>query len=172
MNLPKLNVKDLIAQGLKFLPFGQLLGGVFGAGNVTDGLKEQFKDKLDVQEARSGGKMLGRGLCEMIDNIMEDPALGTLDQRLAIAKGLAQQGALQSIEAAEAFLSYPELQYLVVKAKQSPNANESISHARKFRDAGTERVKEAYIDVARVVAGNAPREIKPPNITALPPKAS
>jgi len=146
----------LLTGGLGKLPFGKLLSGILG-GKPADALKEELKERLDVQEGRTGGKMLARGVCEAIDNAMEADSLDP-EAAIKLGEGLARNAALQAAEAAEALLAYAELQAVVVKAKRGNLP--ILAEARRRRDVGLERVKQAFIDVQRVASGNDPREVK------------
>jgi hypothetical protein len=148
----------------KLLPkaLGDILSGIFGSGlnpNLAGRIQDMLEKRLEEQQGRTGARFLARAVLEQIDALMEDGGVGSVEEREKIVTELAQNGALQLTQAAELLLKYPPLQAAVVKAKQPGATAAALQAAREERNALAERVKQALIDVGRVVAGDKPREL-------------
>lgn len=138
---------------IKALP--DLLKIVMG-GNIPDGVLKAINDKLDSQEGRSGGKMLGRACCEQIDNAVKAANADiSIDDLEKVTLGLATNAAVQGAEALELYLAYPKLAANVERARRSGDAT-ALATARQARNEATEKIKGAFIDIGRVVVGDPP----------------
>jgi|RhiMetdeSRZDD1v2_1073273.scaffolds.fasta_scaffold620442_1 hypothetical protein len=153
----KLLSANLLPKGL-----GEILSGIFGGGlnpNLAGRIRDMLEKRLEEQQGRTGARFLARAVLEQIDALMEEGNAGSVEEREKIITELAQNGALQLTQAAELLLKYPALQAAVVKAKQSPVNEAALKAAREERNAMGERVKQALIDVGRVVAGDKPKDL-------------
>jgi tellurite resistance protein len=151
--LPALTGLFTSGKVIKLLP--DLLNLVSG-GNVKANALKAVNGALDEQAGRSGGKALGRAVCEQIDAVLEADSGLSVEERQKLAQGLANNAALQLAEAAELILAYPPKQAAVVRAKAGSDAA-ALKQARETRTNAAEAVKGALVDVGRVVAGDAPR---------------
>jgi hypothetical protein len=148
---------NLLPKGL-----GDILSGIFGSGlnpNLPGKIRDMLEKRLEEQQGRTGARFLARAVLEQIDAVMEDGGAGSVADREKIIAELAQNGALQLTQAAELLLKYPPLQAAVVKAKQPGATPAALQAAREERNAMAERVKQALIDVGRVVAGDKPKDL-------------
>jgi len=122
-----------------------------GLGDLQGQALRTLRGALDHEAAEAGGKVLGRGICETIDSLMEaHGAQLTPDQAVAAGHAVAEQIALALAAAGQTLINYAARQEAVVRAKASGNAAE-LKAARELRDAGTAQVKR---DLAAVIPGS------------------
>lgn len=117
-----------------------------GLASLPKQVVRKLTRTLEHEVGRRGGEALGRAICESIDAIMEahDGALSA-DQSIAVGTALAETIATNLREAANKVEAYAPLQAAVVRAKVDPDNDLSV--ARKARNAGTAKVKEALQSV-------------------------
>jgi hypothetical protein len=150
---------SLLSRGSLPRSLSTILDIVLGGGPVRDRVEAALKRRLDEQAGRSAGRLLGRAICEQVDTAMETRSAGaTVAQRIEVGTMLAQNAALQLARAAELLLAYPALQAAVVRAKEQGDAA-ALKAARTARNAGTQRVKQALVNVGRAAAGDVPGEV-------------
>jgi hypothetical protein len=148
----------LLKDGIVPQSLSKILNLVFSESSVRTAAEKELSKRLEEQLGRSSAEVLGRAVTKQVDAAMEaKPAGATVDQCVAVGTHLAKNAAVQLAQAAEILLAYPDLQAAVVRAKEK-NDPTALEAARKARDQGAERVKQSLVDVARVVAGDDPKE--------------
>lgn len=120
-------------------------------GGIEGVLLHGIGGQLDAAEGAQGAKQAGRSICKNLDGALETKA-GTVDQRLAVAQGLAANTAKAALTYAALVVLYPDLQAAVVRAKQG-NDRAALQAARKARDAAAGNLKTAMGDLVRASAG-------------------
>ena len=138
----------------------QIAEAVLGGINPAKAIERVVRSRLGAQFGRSAGKTLGRAVCERIDAAM-DAKQATVDDRVKIGTELGKNAAEQLAQAAEFVLTYGKFQEAVVRAKEVSDS-EKLKTARTRRNAATQAVKQALIDVARVANGRKPRDAQMP----------
>ena len=147
----------LLTSGTGIKSLGQILTTLLGGGSPKDAALSALKPRLDEQAGRTGGKVLGRAVCEQLDAVLETPGAGlSVEQREAVAQALAANVAVQLAAVAELILAYPPLQAAVVQAKATGTG---LSEARTARNAAAEAIKSSLVDVGRVAAGDDPGKV-------------
>jgi hypothetical protein len=150
-------LSGLLSSGSAIKSLSQILRELLGGGDVKEAAQTMLRKRLDAQAGRSAGKVLGRAVCEAVDQVLESPGL-TIEQRETIAQALATNASLQTAEAAELVLGYVQYQVAVVKAKQGGDAA-ALEAARAERNAAAEAIKQAYTDIGRCAAGSPPQDV-------------
>jgi len=123
-----------------------------GLGDLEGQALRTLRGALDHEAAEAGGKVLGRGLCETVDGLMEAHGANlTTDQAIAAGHAVAEQIALALAAAGQTVINYAARQEAVVRAKADNAKPETLKAARELRDAGTAQVKR---DLAAVIPGS------------------
>jgi hypothetical protein len=137
----------------------KVLEVVFSQSSVRVAAEQELRGRLHAQAARSSAESLGRALVKLIDAAIEaKPEGATVEQRGQVGTMLAQNAAVQLAEAAEILLAYPKLEADVVRAREAKD-KAALEAAKEARGQGVDRVKQALVDVARVVIGDDPKNV-------------
>jgi hypothetical protein len=137
----------------------KILDVVFSQSSARAAAEKELRSRLQAQTARTAAESLGRALVKLIDAAVEaKPEGATVEQREQVGTLLAQNAAVQLAQVAEILLAYPKLEADVVRAREA-NDKAATDAAKEARAEGVDRVKQALVDVARVVIGDDPKDL-------------
>jgi hypothetical protein len=136
----------------------KILDVVFSSSSMKTAAEKELNKRLQVQTARTAAEQLGRALVKLLDAAIEvKPEGATVDEREKVGTILAQNAAVQLAQVAELLLAYPEVEAEVIR-KQEANDKPGTDAAKDARGKAVDKIKGAFVDVARVVIGDDPQD--------------